>query len=119
RVVFVHADDLAALGFADGDIVDIVSHWDGDEIERAVSGFRAVAYDTPRGSAAAYYPETNPLVPLDSTAAGSNTPTSKSVIVALRHTTGGSTGATGDGATAANVGADEHHKARPEPDQLS
>jgi len=42
-----------------------------------------VAYQTPRGSAAAYSPETNPLVPLDSTAAGSNTPTSKSVIIRL------------------------------------
>ena len=45
--------------------------------------FRIVGYDTPRGSAAAYYPETNPLVPLDSTAEGSNTPTSKSVMVRL------------------------------------
>ena len=42
-----------------------------------------MAYQTPRGSAAAYYPETNPLVPLDSTALGSNTPTSKSVIIRL------------------------------------
>ena len=46
-----------------------------------VAGFRIVAYETPRGCAAAYYPETNPLVPLDSTAIGSNTPTSKSVII--------------------------------------
>ncbi|WP_336275935.1 hypothetical protein [Nocardioides sp. B-3] len=42
-----------------------------------------MSYDQPRGCAAAYYPETNPLVPLDSTAEGSNTPTSKSVIVRL------------------------------------
>ena len=33
-----------------------------------------MSYDQPRGCAAAYYPETNPLVPLDSTAEGSNTP---------------------------------------------
>ena len=45
--------------------------------------FRIVGYQTPRGSAAAYYPETNPLVPLDSTALGSNTPTSKSVIIRM------------------------------------
>jgi len=42
-----------------------------------------VEYDTPRGTAAAYYPETNPLVPLGSVAEHSNTPTSKSVIVRL------------------------------------
>ena len=42
-----------------------------------------VAYRTPRGNAAAYYPETNVLVPLDSVADVSGTPTSKSVIVRL------------------------------------
>ncbi len=46
-----------------------------------------VSYDTPRGCAAAYYPETNPLVPLDSTAEGSNTPASKSVVIRLEPAT--------------------------------
>jgi hypothetical protein len=40
-----------------------------------------VHYPTTRGCAAAYYPETNVLVPLDSTADTSNTPTSKSVVI--------------------------------------
>ena len=40
-------------------------------------------FDQPRGCAAAYYPETNPLVPLDSVAEGSNCPASKSVIIRL------------------------------------
>ena len=44
---------------------------------------RIVSYDQPVGCAAAYYPETNPLIPLDSKAEGSNTPTSKSVVVRL------------------------------------
>ena len=83
RVVFVNSDDLAELGFAAGETVDIVSHWPGDGHDRRISGFRIVAYATPRGCAAAYYPETNPLVPLDATAIGSNTPTSKSVIIRL------------------------------------
>ena len=74
-------------GFADGDLVDLVSEWE-DGIERTAPSFRIVAYDTPRGCAAAYYPETNPLVPLDSTARGSNCPTSKSVIVRLERATG-------------------------------
>ncbi len=81
RVVFVNADDLAERGLRDGDRVDLVSVWtDG---ERRAEGFRAVAYPTPRGCAASYFPEANVLVPLDSTAVGSNTPTSKSIIIRL------------------------------------
>jgi molybdopterin-dependent oxidoreductase alpha subunit len=82
RVVFVHPDDLAALGIADGSTVDLVSEWT-DGADRRAPGFRVVGYPTARGCAAAYFPEANVLVPLDSTAAGSNTPTSKSVIVRL------------------------------------
>jgi molybdopterin-dependent oxidoreductase alpha subunit len=82
HVVFVNADDLRERGLADGDTVDIVGEWD-DGIERRVEGYRAVAYPTPRDCAAAYYPQTNVLVPLGSVAKGSNTPTSKSVVVRL------------------------------------
>jgi molybdopterin-dependent oxidoreductase alpha subunit len=82
RVVFVHPDDLVALGVADGTMVDLVSEW-RDGSERRAPGFRVVGYPTARGCAAAYFPEANVLVPLDSTAAGSNTPTSKSVIIRL------------------------------------
>src|SRR5512133_130131 len=83
RVVFVNPRDIDELGFQDGEIVDLVTHWEGDDHLRRVRAFRIVAYQTPRGSAAAYYPETNPLVPLDSTALGSNCPTSKSVVIRL------------------------------------
>jgi molybdopterin-dependent oxidoreductase alpha subunit len=91
RVVFVHPDDIAHLGFADGDHVDLVSEW-RDGSERAAVDFRIVSYDQPRGCAAAYYPETNPLVPLDSNAEGSNTPTSKSVVIRLERPGGRRTG---------------------------
>lgn len=81
HVVFVNREDLAERGMKDGDYVDLVSMWsDG---ERRASNFRVVEYPTPKGSTAAYYPETNVLVPLDSTAIGSNTPTSKSVVIRL------------------------------------
>ncbi|WP_412541090.1 FdhF/YdeP family oxidoreductase [Longispora sp. K20-0274] len=81
RVVFAHAEDLAERGLADGSMVDIVSEWpDG---ERRAEGFRAIAYPTARGCVATYFPEANVLVPLDSVAVGSNTPTSKAVIVRL------------------------------------
>ncbi|MGN9907980.1 FdhF/YdeP family oxidoreductase [Phytohabitans sp. LJ34] len=82
RVVFVNPEDLAALGVADGDMVDMVSEWT-DGVERRAKGFRAVAYPSARGCAAAYFPEANVLVPLDSTAEGSNTPTSKQIIIRL------------------------------------
>jgi molybdopterin-dependent oxidoreductase alpha subunit len=86
RVVFVSGDDLAERGLRDGDLVDLVSVWsDG---ERRAPAFRVVEYPTPAGCAAAYFPEANILVPLDSTAAISNTPTSKSVIIRLEAATG-------------------------------
>jgi len=81
-VVFVHPDDLAGLGLADGDRVDVVSEWPG-EPDRVLPSQRVVAYPTARGCAAAYFPEANVLVPLSSTAIGSNTPVSKAVIVRL------------------------------------
>ncbi|POX57224.1 hypothetical protein C3489_00425 [Streptomyces sp. Ru71] len=82
RVVLVNPDDLTALGFADRDLVDLVAVWH-DGVERRAENFRVVAYPTSRGSAASYYPETNVLVPLDSVADISNTPTSKAVLVRL------------------------------------
>lgn len=83
RVVFVHRDDLKMLGFEPGEWVDLISVWE-DGIERRADRFLLVAYDIPRGCVAGYYPETNPLVPLDSVADVSGTPTSKSVPVLLR-----------------------------------
>lgn len=80
RVVMVHPEDAAQLGLADGSYTDLVSEWK-DGVERRAPGFRVVHYPTARGCAAAYYPETNVLVPLDSTADTSNTPASKSVVV--------------------------------------
>ncbi|WP_407839689.1 FdhF/YdeP family oxidoreductase [Streptomyces sp. DSM 116496] len=80
RVVMVNPEDAAELGLADGSYTDLVGEW-RDGVERRAPGFRVVHYPTARGCAAAYYPETNVLVPLDSTADVSNTPASKSVVV--------------------------------------
>ncbi|WOX25013.1 FdhF/YdeP family oxidoreductase [Streptomyces solicathayae] len=82
RIVLVNPEDAAALGLADGAYTDLVGEWT-DGTERRAPGFRVVHYPTARGCAAAYYPETNVLVPLESTADISNTPASKSVIVRL------------------------------------
>jgi molybdopterin-dependent oxidoreductase alpha subunit len=115
RVVFLHADDIAALGFANGDVVDLVSEWE-DGSERTVPSFRIVEYDTPRGCAAAYYPEVNPLTPLDSTAEGSNQPSYKSIIIRLERPSSGVATSEGHGDP---VGSDRGHKSDVEPDQLS
>ncbi len=81
RVIFVNPRDITELGFSDGDLVDIVSEW--EDSTRRVEGFRIVGYSTPRGNAAAYYPETNPLIALDDVATKSNTPVSKAIVVRL------------------------------------
>jgi formate dehydrogenase major subunit len=82
RVVFVNSEDLATLGFVDGEQVDLHSEW-SDGIDRHVDGFRIVSFPIARGCAAAYFPETNPLVPLDSQADRSGTPTSKAIVLRI------------------------------------
>ena len=82
KALFANPADIAAAGFRAGDRVDIEGlHHDG--AGRMVHGFLLVAYDIPRGCLAAYYPETNPLVPLDSHAERARTPSSKAIRVAL------------------------------------
>ncbi|TCP48574.1 molybdopterin-dependent oxidoreductase alpha subunit [Tamaricihabitans halophyticus] len=81
RVVLVNPDDAAAQGVADGQLVDLISEW--EDHERRAKGFRVVHYPTAQGCAAAYFPEANALVPLNSVADKSNTPTSKSIVIRL------------------------------------
>ncbi|MEZ4366668.1 MAG: FdhF/YdeP family oxidoreductase [Kofleriaceae bacterium] len=81
RVVFVHPDDLEALGLVERQLVTIESTWDG-QVRRA-EGFRCVAHELPRGNCASYFPEANAVVPRGAVAVGSNTPASKSVVVRL------------------------------------
>jgi anaerobic selenocysteine-containing dehydrogenase len=89
RVVFIHADDIRDLGLKAGDWVDITSLYiaeaGGDVQQRRAERFLLVEYDIPRGCLASYYPETNPLVPLQSFSIGARTPTSKSIPVMLSH----------------------------------
>ncbi|AMM19634.1 hypothetical protein AX769_05125 [Frondihabitans sp. PAMC 28766] len=82
EVVFVNPDDLAELGLADGDRVDVFSEWT-DDVERVLRDYRVVSYPTARGCAAAYFPEANVLIPLDHAALRSNTPVSKAILVRL------------------------------------
>lgn len=83
RVLFANAHDIRALGMAAGERVDLESLGE-DGVQRMARGFLLVAYDIPRGCLAAYYPETNALVPLSSFAERARTPTSKSIPVLVR-----------------------------------
>jgi molybdopterin-dependent oxidoreductase alpha subunit len=86
RVVVVHPSDITKIGLSDGDMVDLVSEWtepSGHVTQRRAKAFRLIGYPTAAGCAATYFPEANPLVPLDSVAETSHTPTSKSIIVRL------------------------------------
>jgi molybdopterin-dependent oxidoreductase alpha subunit len=81
RVVFLNPEDMKQRGVEPNQWVDLVSHFDAEE--RRAERFKAVPYDIPRGCAAAYYPETNVLVPVRSVADRSNQPASKSVVITL------------------------------------
>ena len=65
KVVFVNHNDMNRLDLSQGDIVTIETV-SKDNIKRRVTDFKIVQYDIPAGCLAAYYPETNPLVPLGS-----------------------------------------------------
>ena len=81
-VVFLNKKDRERLGIKEGGLIELKTVSD-DGADRRVAGFKVIDYDIPEGCCAAYYPETNPLVPLGRRADRSNTPTSKSVPVTL------------------------------------
>lgn len=79
RVILIHQDDATEMGFADRDLVDVISTFQGEE--RRADKFRLVVYPTPRGCAAAYFPEANALMHRDLVARESNTPGYKAMAV--------------------------------------
>ena len=81
RVVLMHKDDIISAGFKPKDLVDITSYYNG--VERVAHKFYLIPYDIAQGSVATYFPETNCLVPIDSTAKKSNTPASKFIEVSF------------------------------------
>jgi molybdopterin-dependent oxidoreductase alpha subunit len=83
-VVFLNAEDLATNGLAHGDVIDVIAVHGNDT--HVLRGYTAIAYDLPRGSAAAYYPEANVLVPLSRHDKDSGTPAYKAIPIRLaRH----------------------------------
>lgn len=81
RVILMNANDMVKRGWKTRRIVDIVSHFNGEK--RRSDCWQVIAYDIPEGNIATYFPEANVLVPLNSTAEKSNTPTSKWIICSL------------------------------------
>ncbi len=86
RVVFMQEDDITDAGLTAGQWVDLANHFGG--VTRQARAFMVAPYAIPRGCVATYFPEANVLVPIDSTAEVSNTPTSKYVIVTISPSAG-------------------------------
>jgi|TARA_B100000900_G_C20583054_1_gene718368 molybdopterin-dependent oxidoreductase alpha subunit len=81
RVVMMNKDDMRDIGASAGQEVDLTSHWGERKI--CSERWKVVPYDIPRGNLCSYFPEANVLVPLESTAEGSNTPTSKWIEISI------------------------------------
>jgi molybdopterin-dependent oxidoreductase alpha subunit len=81
RVVFLNESDIKRLGLRKDQWVDLISHFKSET--RRAERFKVVPYEIPVGCAAAYYPETNVLVPIGNVAEGSNQPVSKSLIITI------------------------------------
>lgn len=80
ELIFMHEDDMRDRGIWQGDFVDIVAT-SKDGTQRELRQYRAVAYDTPRGSAAGYMPEMNVLIGEADYSAQSDQPLMKSIHV--------------------------------------
>lgn len=79
RIVMMNPRDMQKANLQQGQLVDLTSHYGG--VERRAESFMVVPYEIPRQNLAAYFPETNVLVPIDQFARGSRTPISKSIVV--------------------------------------
>ncbi|GAB2792509.1 FdhF/YdeP family oxidoreductase [Rhabdobacter roseus] len=82
RVVFMNIQNILEDGLQSGEVVDLYNTHGGRE--RVARTFVVVAYDIPYGYLATYFPEANVLVPIDTTARGSNTPVFKTVAVKVQ-----------------------------------
>lgn len=86
RIIFMNPDDMREANLKQGDIVDLFSHFNGER--RVAKHFIVVPFNIPKQCAATYFPETNVLVPIDSYADKSQTPTSKFIVITLQPSSG-------------------------------
>ncbi len=81
RVLMMNPHDMLERNLKTRDCVNITSHFKGTK--RFSQKWLVIPYNIPKRNIAAYFPEANELVPLESTAALSNTPTSKWIICTI------------------------------------
>jgi molybdopterin-dependent oxidoreductase alpha subunit len=82
RVIFMNEKDMKKAGLKEREIVDLYNNYNG--VERIARKFLVIPFSIPEQCTATYFPETNVLVPIDSTADKSNTPTSKMVVLKIK-----------------------------------
>ncbi len=81
RVIFMNPTDMKEQGLEKLDTVDLISHFNQEQ--RTAKSFLVIPYSIPKQCSATYFPEANVLVPLQSKARISNTPTSKTIIITV------------------------------------
>jgi len=86
RIVFMNPQDMAQKSLEKMAVVNLSSTY--DQKTRIAYNFKVLPYKIPRGNLAAYFPETNALVPYDHYADISRTPISKSIKVRVVKTAG-------------------------------
>lgn len=82
RVVMMNENDMQRAGLKIKDVVNLTSEHNG--VIRSVEKFLVIPYPIPEGNTCTYFPETNPLVPIDSFARKSFTPASKMVRIRIK-----------------------------------
>ncbi len=85
RVIFMNESDMVNRRLKKLDVINLHSNYDG--IQRTAEQFLVIPYDIPKGNMAAYFPETNLLVPYNHFADKSQTPISKSIKVTVEKVT--------------------------------
>ena len=81
RVILMNKNDISKCNLSKGELVDLSSEMNSGTV--LSPDWFVVPYDIPEGNVATYFPESNCLIPLDSVAEKSNTPTSKSVPIGI------------------------------------
>jgi molybdopterin-dependent oxidoreductase alpha subunit len=82
RMILMNEKDIAERNLKQGEVVDITSHFEGKD--RLAESFIVVKYPIPKDCTATYFPEANPLIPIESVAEKSNCPTSKLIKVTVK-----------------------------------
>ncbi|EAY30506.1 FdhF/YdeP family oxidoreductase [Microscilla marina] len=81
RVVLMNQEDMKEMGLVSKQQVNLKGNYEGEQ--RVAPAFLVVPFDIPKRCIATYFPEANVLVPINSVAKKSNTPTSKYVVVSI------------------------------------